>query len=496
MNSTRHTSISHHVTPRGRKIMTRSITKRAVAAVGAFALALVGSVAFASSAVAAVGPGNIDPDAPVSLTIHKYEQPTSGDLGPNDGTEITPPAGSNPLEGVEFTAQKVTSIDLLTNAGWTAVAGLTAADVLADPATYPLGTGIVGTTDEDGVVTLTGTDGLSIGLYLVQETDPGANPIAQAAAPFLVSIPLPSATADGSWNYNPHVYPKNALTGITKSVDDSSAYEIGDTVSWPIEAAVPVLPQGTSYTDFAIADTLDSRLGFSGVTVYLGTTELDEGTDYELTAPAAGASGYVLVNLLAPALAELDASAPTTVSVVLDTTVLSIGNGTIPNQAILFVNNPDHTSGGIPSNIPETYWGALKIVKQVAGEPTKTLSGAVFDLYTEEPGEGVTPLITGLTTNTDGVIPVDGLKEGDYWLVETTAPVGYVLNSTPIAIEIERGSVTEPNLYTVENEQVPPWELPLTGGNGTLWFGVGGVALLVIAVGAAVLVARRKNAHV
>jgi len=58
-------------------------------------------------------------------------------------------------------------------------------------------------------------------------------------------------------------------------------------------------------------------------------------------------------------------------------------------------------------------------------------------------------------------------------------------------------STTAPvqNYLTVPHTQVPAWQLPLTGGDGALWFGVGGGALLLIVVGSAIVVARRRAAH-
>ncbi|MAB19895.1 MAG: hypothetical protein CMH33_03085 [Microbacterium sp.] len=51
------------------------------------------------------------------------------------------------------------------------------------------------------------------------------------------------------------------------------------------------------------------------------------------------------------------------------------------------------------------------------------------------------------------------------------------------------------NYVEFQHSQVPAFALPLTGGDGGVWFGVGGAALLTIAVGAGVVVARRRAAE-
>lgn len=45
-----------------------------------------------------------------------------------------------------------------------------------------------------------------------------------------------------------------------------------------------------------------------------------------------------------------------------------------------------------------------------------------------------------LVTNRDGVIMIDELKEGDYQLIETQAPTGYVLDETAINFTINKNS--------------------------------------------------------
>ncbi|MGQ2915469.1 SpaA isopeptide-forming pilin-related protein [Microbacterium aurantiacum] len=105
---------------------------------------------------------------------------------------------------------------------------------------------------------------------------------------------------------------------------------------------------------------------------------------------------------------------------------------------------------------------------------------------------------TAFVSDGSGNLTVDGLFAGvkgagkDYWLVETKAPVGYTADTTPIKVTVKPGSIEKAEVVKVLNTQVPPPILPLTGGDGAVMFGIGGAALVLMAAGAAVVIARRR----
>jgi hypothetical protein len=87
----------------------------------------------------------------------------------------------------------------------------------------------------------------------------------------------------------------------------------------------------------------------------------------------------------------------------------------------------------------------------------------------------------------EGYFRVDGLVWGDYSLVETKAPAGYVLDPTvyEFAIGIHAPSHLEMNLGDIVNERRPPLVIPLTGGLGADGFLLGGggvLAALLLAI--------------
>ena len=76
--------------------------------------------------------------------------------------------------------------------------------------------------------------------------------------------------------------------------------------------------------------------------------------------------------------------------------------------------------------------GKLKIVKKDADNGNVKLQGAEFKLYKKANDQ----LITTLTTNTNGEALSGELEIGDYYIQETKAPSGYVLNSNKIDFSI------------------------------------------------------------
>ncbi|WP_270166339.1 SpaA isopeptide-forming pilin-related protein [Paenibacillus sp. SYP-B4298] len=85
--------------------------------------------------------------------------------------------------------------------------------------------------------------------------------------------------------------------------------------------------------------------------------------------------------------------------------------------------------------INELQPGAVELTKKDQDDAAVSLAGAVFTLRNAA-GNAIR---YGLQTNATGKLLVDNLKPGDYSLVETQAPTGYLVNSTPIPFTIDRG---------------------------------------------------------
>lgn len=124
--------------------------------------------------------------------------------------------------------------------------------------------------------------------------------------------------------------------------------------------------------------------------------------------------------------------------------------------------------------------GSLTIMKQ-DGETEDRLVGAEFELR-----QGNKVVASG-TTNSDGILTFDEVDYGEYELVETKAPNGYRKLTKSIAVTIDKDNHNEQ--ITVDNSKTG-WELPTTGGIGTILFTVIGLALMA---GALYLFIRRRK---
>ncbi len=455
-----------------------------------FCAAAIGLIA-ASTSARADDSGNIDVTRTGSITVHKFEQTSPAADTAGDGTAIDT-SGLTPLEGVTFTASPVEGLDLASSASWDVVSGLAYSNgVVTDGngVTYDLGGTSTQVTSAEGTARFSD---LPIGVYLVQETDSGANPITTSTAPFFVTIPLPH---DSGWLYDVHVYPKNSVTAIDKQVDDSSALGLGDIVTWPISVTIPAEGQGESLSKLVITDTLDDRLSYQSATV-AGPVDLTADTDYI----SATEGQKVTVTFTTEGLAKLQAHAGEKLTVTLSTAVTSIGDGTIANQALVNVNDYDGTT-----NKPVTKWGAVRIDKfTTADDQRQSLSGASFQVFSsqEDATAGTNPIsVSGVdtfTTGSDGAALIEGLNVGqsgsrDYWIVETAAPAGFILNSDPQKVTVTAGSTADAAVISVENTRQDVPQLPLTGANGRLLLTIAGVVLVLSAAGVS-LIRRSRQA--
>ena len=147
---------------------------------------------------------------------------------------------------------------------------------------------------------------------------------------------------------------------------------------------------------------------------------------------------------------------------------------------------------------------------------TKPLPGAVFDLY-DKAGYEAEPQValkTGLTSSgesgKEGTIDIEKLSDGIYYLVETSAPAGYIPLTDPVTITVDQGNVSynqansilDDNgsgktgdfqigyqLKVINDEGVA---LPHTGGPGTNMLYLFGIMLSGVA-GAGLIMKRRQR---
>ncbi|WP_267907358.1 MULTISPECIES: prealbumin-like fold domain-containing protein, partial [unclassified Enterococcus] len=86
------------------------------------------------------------------------------------------------------------------------------------------------------------------------------------------------------------------------------------------------------------------------------------------------------------------------------------------------------------------YKGSAQLLK--TNNEDNPLSGAEFKVIDKE---GKT-IQEGLVSDEKGIVSVIELAPGDYQFIETKAPEGYVLNTTPVAFTIEYSAKGQPKV--------------------------------------------------
>lgn len=116
------------------------------------------------------------------------------------------------------------------------------------------------------------------------------------------------------------------------------------------------------------------------------------------------------------------------------------------------VKNADGVIPALRLDPVVNYQGSLEITKTDAD--SRPLAGAVFKLTKDN-----VTVMEGLTTENDGTAKASGLAPGVYELVETAAPEGYTLDSTPVRFEIEARAAGAPapvSVHLINQKEKPP----------------------------------------
>ena len=524
----------------------RSLSLLAAFAVAAGALALPAATsatqaapAFGLAATTERAPSLVDLDATRtgSITIHKLVKNDTNGTTAGNGLEDANASGT-PLGNVTFTAERLTNVDLTTQAGWEKLAGFNG-DVAAAKATG-VDAAKEKTTGADGLAKF---DGLTLGAYIVTETETPAGYV--GSKPFIITVPMTHPDDLNKWVYDVHAYPKNSKAGVDKTVKDDTTPAIGSEISYTIKSDVPAA-QALDYYD--VVDQYDKRVELPEADIALkivdgktGEVALVKDTDYKLIS-ADGTDGktkfWTAEFTAAGRQKLLDNRKDDTTKVQMDLsgTVKDKveADGLFKNKAILLPNAPSNGwtpgSGEVP---PPDYpnsevvskFGKVKITKVSAKDTAAKLKGAQFEVYQCTPQstptanfESVDATLdkklspagtTTFETDANGEVTIDGLRNNDwenneavanpgwYCLVETKAPEGFELQTRPIAFQILQTNSKADNEYTLATtvKDVPKnggFNLPLTGaaGIGVL---IGAGALLVGGSGAIALANKRRK---
>lgn len=450
----------------------------------------------------------------VTLNIHKK----LGD--PQPGTE----AGQQPnpdlpgLQEVVYKIERISEIDLTTQAGWQRFNELAADQGALESASATLEAVVY--TDENGLATFTKEDG--IGVYRVTELRKEGY---STAKPFMVSLPFQE---NNVWKYTRDIYPKNQELKPNKQVDANDA-TIGEFIDFTINAPVPA----GELDKLTITDNLIEQLAISDDFAQVNVTATAGGTDLALAAGDYNVTinegtRQLTVDLTDDGLAKLQearvSNSDVQVHVKFSAMVNKIPENGITNTAQVeypngMVIDTDGTDEQGQPKPTQAQFGTLTITKTTPddGEPAD-LIGARFEVYRCEPqadGNGEPTLLGAplrVSTHADadneahqvldhveiteqenesysatGVgygIPIStfaaggtGTVDSEICVVETVAPEGFVRNPQIHQAAIDREAKTLAVLVENQRDNFLS-SLPATGAWGIILVFLAGLGLL------------------
>jgi fimbrial isopeptide formation D2 family protein/LPXTG-motif cell wall-anchored protein len=355
---------------------------------------------------------------------------------------------------------------------------------------------IVDSTD-DAHATATGTSAeltLDSGYYLVRVTSTSGN--TKVYQNMIVDV-SPEANASGAYVSHDaqELAVKSTDVTVTKTVgegnaESTDAYQVGDSVPFKIQTAIPNYPADSKNATFIISDKPTAGLSIETDTIAVAVKDATQGTDYTITSSS---SGYTITFSKAFILANPGKSITVTYNATLTKDAFSLASGDVTGNTASVTFNPNPYSESTATPEDKTTVQTYGYVFNKTGKNDAPLEGAVFTLcdtngnpVKDENGNN----ITSTSTIKDGKAYVyfSGLKAGSYKAKETTVPAGYAAVSdvefsvsATDAKNDNPATSAEENNFKVNTTSIQDPEnspLPTTGGEGTLVVTIAGVAFI------------------
>lgn len=318
---------------------------------------------------------------------------------------------------------------------------------------------------------------------------------------------------------------------ITNDTLEEDNYSTKDEIPFKIVADVPTYLANSVSKNYYISDKLDEGLSIveGSIEVYgkngsAPEVELTATEDYTLTTESATrpTTGHEAVDFVVNFVydnisaydkviveykAKLNQGATTVIG--------SEGNG---NTAYLdYSNNPYVGSSFQTQETPEVnvYTYGAEVTKVDKNSPQTTLTGAEFNLmsgvdtlYFVRTADGVYYLANStdggatqtLAVDASGKLHINGLDTGTYSLVETKAPEGYNKSNTPAEIVITDTDVDGilddadgTGIFKINFQNSQGFQLPVTGGMGTVIFVAGGIVFVGLGITLLAVVVKKNR---
>lgn len=272
---------------------------------------------------------------------------------------------------------------------------------------------------------------------------------------------------------------------VGNTTNSEASYNIGDSFTYYIKAAIPKYPTNATNRTYVIKDTLDSGLTFKGidtVVVQDGATELTV-TVNNMTR-AMNETGLITdssnnqVGTITATDQELVFTIDTnyvnsdklliSYDVELNNQAVHGSAGNKSSVSLTYSNDPYGTANNTTADVDTTvYTYGFQITVVDSTDQSKKLQGAEYSVYSDSE---LTNKVTEIVTDAAGIASVVGLEEGTYYLKQTKAPTNYRLSNEEIIIEI---TSTEAGTTGIVNRTITNTGmgiLPATGGIGTVMF--------------------------
>lgn len=303
---------------------------------------------------------------------------------------------------------------------------------------------------------------------------------------------------------------------IKKDVEDKEHHDVDREAEYKYNLTIKTPNDIDKYALLGVTDTLDDRLEYTGNWEVTGTTKdnieftqegqtlvwevkdlskLTPGQDVKVTFTSKIKKDAVLKP------EEMATGIPNTAKLDFDNNKGSYTKPKNPNDPNLPPTTPEEPPVTPPVTVrPKD--GGIKVLKVDKADHTKFLAGAEFKLTTDKEGKNVvdatetsirvngeefTGKLEDIATDKDGQISITGLTPGTYYLHETKAPTyqaeegvekPYRLLTKPLEVVVD--DTVNDKKVTVENSK-SGWDLPTTGGMGTLLFTLGGLSFMFMA---------------
>lgn len=333
---------------------------------------------------------------------------------------------------------------------------------------------------------------------------------------------------------------KNVIKGDELKTDTD--YSIGDEVPYQITVTVP--KNITKLTTFTVSDTPNHLKYNNNAVLTCNGAPVDEGV-YTIATEGEGVPVNGFKITFTPSQMEKYAGQKIiikyTATLQSDADQTTAGNRNDVSLVYGSKIGVDGKEGGQKEIHDSTFVYTFKVkVHKIADDTQKGLKDVQFDLYKEDANGTVTGDVAKalglnpskhwtkvnkapLTTDTNGDVEQGGLANGDYYLVETKTASGYNLLKAPVKVTLsiqetttwtdtyiydesgnmlkhtvdkktttfKDGDKVSDGVHTITVVNRKGFDLPTTGGFGTLLFS--GIGVLLVVAGVGVLLSLKKK---